>query len=303
MTVNAAGSYFWIASYSGDANNDPVSGTCGDAGETSVVSPASPAISTSATNAIAGGTIQDTATLSGGTNPTGTITFQLFSDAQCQNQVGQDDVVAVSGNGDYTSAAVTVNAAGSYFWIASYSGDANNDPVSGTCGDAGETSVVTAETGQDHADRHDLRAVRGRDRNNLTDLFYGKKGNKINNISPGVFFYYSKITAPASPFTIQVTQSNTLGWKPIGTMQLILWDANCVKTSVRGTFNPNTGTVTFNATGLTTGATYYISVKYAPGTLVGQQFGSPTNVYTFLTSINGSAVVSSQDSVNVRPKF
>ena len=143
VTVNAAGSYFWIASYSGDANNDPVSGTCGDAGETSVVSPASPAISTSATNAIAGGTIQDTATLSGGTNPTGTITFQLFSDAQCQNQVGQDDVVAVSGNGDYTSAAVTVNAAGSYFWIASYSGDANNDPVSGTCGDAGETSVVS----------------------------------------------------------------------------------------------------------------------------------------------------------------
>ena len=100
---------------------------------------------------------------------------------------------------------------------------------------------------------------------NLTDLFYGKKGNKINNISPGVFFYYSKITAPASPFTIQVTQSNTLGWKPIGTMQLILWDANCVKTSVRGTFNPNTGTVTFNATGLTTGATYYIKGQVRPG--------------------------------------
>ena len=104
---------------------------------------ASPEISTSATNATAGGTIQDTATLSGGTSPTGTITFQLFSDAACENQVGQDDVVTVNGNGDYTSAAVTVNAAGSYFWIASYSGDANNDPVSGSCGDAGETSVVS----------------------------------------------------------------------------------------------------------------------------------------------------------------
>ena len=199
---------------------------------------------------------------------------------------------------------MTVNAAGSYFWIASYSGDANNDPVSGSCGDAGETSVVTAETGQITPTATTCEQFAGGTADNLTDLFYGKKGNKINNISPGVFFYYSKITAPASPFTIQVTQSNTLGWKPIGTMQLILWDANCVKTSVRGTFNPNTGTVTFNATGLTTGATYYISVKYSPGTLVGQQFsGSPTNVYTFLTSINGSAVVSSQDSVNVRPKF
>ena len=154
VTVNAAGSYFWIASYSGDANNDPVSGSCGDAGETSVVSPATPAIATNATNATAGGTIQDTATLSGGTSPTGTITFQLFSDAACENQVGQDDVVTVSGNGDYTSAAVTVNAAGSYFWIASYSGDANNDPVSGSCGDAGETSVVSPADAGDRDQRH-----------------------------------------------------------------------------------------------------------------------------------------------------
>ena len=142
MTLNNAGSYFWIASYSGDANNDPVSGACGDAGETSVVATASPAISTSATNATAGGSVSDTATLSGGTAPTGTITFQLFSDSDCTNQVGGDDVVTVDGNGDYTSAAVTLNNAGSYFWIASYSGDANNDPVSGACGDAGETSVV-----------------------------------------------------------------------------------------------------------------------------------------------------------------
>ena len=63
--------------------------------------------------------------------------------------------------------------------------------------------------------------------------------------------------------------------------------------------------MTFNATGLTAGATYYISVKYDANSLVGQQLPpgqKPTAVYTFLTSINGSVVTSSQDGLNVKPK-
>jgi hypothetical protein len=73
---------------------------------------------------------------------------------------------------------------------------------------------------------------------------------------------------------------------------------------VTGTYNPTTGRVTFNASGLTTGATYYISVKYDPGSLVGQTVGSskPTSVYTFLTYINGTVVLTSQDAVNVKFK-
>ena len=40
------------------------------------------------------------------------------------------------------SGPVTVTPAGKYYWVASYTGDANNDAVAGTCGDANETSVV-----------------------------------------------------------------------------------------------------------------------------------------------------------------
>ena len=50
--------------------------------------------------------------------------------------------VAVSGPGTYGPVTATVTAGGSYYWIASYSGDANNNPVAGVCGEAGETSVV-----------------------------------------------------------------------------------------------------------------------------------------------------------------
>jgi hypothetical protein len=73
---------------------------------------------------------------------------------------------------------------------------------------------------------------------------------------------------------------------------------------VTGTYDASTGTVTFNATGLTAGATYYISIKYDPGTLVGQTVptSKPTDVYTFVTWINTNQIITSSDSVNVISK-
>src|SRR2546428_6981258 len=79
VTVIQAGGFRWIASYSGDPNNNAVSTSCGDAGETSTVNKATPTLTTSATaTATAGQTIQDMATLAGGVNPGGTITFTLY---------------------------------------------------------------------------------------------------------------------------------------------------------------------------------------------------------------------------------
>jgi hypothetical protein len=53
------------------------------------------------------------------------------------------DTEALSG-GSATSKSFTPSAAGSYYWIASYSGDANNSAVSGSCGDQGEVSIVNS---------------------------------------------------------------------------------------------------------------------------------------------------------------
>jgi len=142
----------------------------------------------------------------------------------------------------------------------------------------------------------------------LTDEFYGVKGNKLSNTSPGVFFYYSKIKAPAASFTITVQQSNLLGWKVIGVQQnnqALLYDANCNKLAIVGVPNAN-GTVTYTVSGTTSGATLIIGIKYDPGTLDGQSVGNkppyPTNVYTFTTYLNGSVFGSSQDSINVKPR-
>ena len=147
FTPPAVGTYLWIASYSGDANNAAVSGACNDANETVVVSQATPAIVTQVSDAAItiGDSVTDTATLSGGVSPTGTITFNVYgpNDATCSGTATLVSTETVNGNGNYTSDSFTPPAVGTYLWIASYSGDANNAAVSGACNDANETVVVS----------------------------------------------------------------------------------------------------------------------------------------------------------------
>ena len=74
-------------------------------------------------------TVQDTAALSGGSSPTGTITFNLYgpsATASCSGTPVDTETAAVSGNGDYTTPSFTPAQAGTYWWTASYGGDAGN---------------------------------------------------------------------------------------------------------------------------------------------------------------------------------
>ncbi len=91
------------------------------------------------------GTIHDAATLTGGANPTGTITFSLYGpdDATCGGGAIFTSPVTVNGNGTYTSSAFTPTAAGTYRWIATYSGDGTNGVAAGACNDPNESVVVS----------------------------------------------------------------------------------------------------------------------------------------------------------------
>jgi hypothetical protein len=88
--------------------------------------------------------ISDTATLSGGATPTGTITFNLYGpdDATCTGAAIFTSTVPVNGNGTYPSASFTPTTAGTYRWIANYSGNANNTGTANACNAAGENVVV-----------------------------------------------------------------------------------------------------------------------------------------------------------------
>ena len=85
--------------------------------------------------------IFDVADLSGGNDPTGTVTFMLFGpgDTTCTTPI-VTSTVSVNGDGTYGSEHFTTAEAGTYEWEAVYSGDANNNPAGPTaCGDPLET--------------------------------------------------------------------------------------------------------------------------------------------------------------------
>ncbi|HQU42286.1 MAG TPA: hypothetical protein PK867_05715, partial [Pirellulales bacterium] len=151
------GTYQWVAVYSGDANNPPQASQFGD--EPQKVVPPAPVTPTIVTNA--GGTVvlgsgnklSDTATLSNGNSPTGTITFDLFAPGVTPNATDSNnvysDTVTISGNGTYSTDSGTnpggylPTVTGTYQWIAVYGGDANNNSVSSNFGD--EPQVVTSQ--------------------------------------------------------------------------------------------------------------------------------------------------------------
>ena len=152
FTPVLAGIYRWIANYSGDANNNGTANACNAANENMVVVPVGVAITTLTTQALPavalGGAITDTATLSGGAAPTGTITFDLYGpdNLTCTGAAIFTSTVPVNGNGAYLSASFTPTTEGTYRWIANYSGDANNSATANTCNAANENAVVAPLT-------------------------------------------------------------------------------------------------------------------------------------------------------------
>jgi len=141
----AAGSDAYIAVYSGDSN---YAGSTG-AVEPLTVGKASPAIVTTPNpNIVTRGTctlLTDSATLSGGFNPTGSITFTLV--APGSSSPVDTETVAVHGDGTFSTPngyTLPSNATpGIYQWNASYSDDGNNKPASDNNDVAEQVDVVT----------------------------------------------------------------------------------------------------------------------------------------------------------------
>lgn len=96
-----------------------------------------PTLTTQASGPVAvGGAISATATLAGGANPTGSITFLLFdpNNPTCTGTpTATFGPVLVAGNGVYASGQFTTNLVGTWRWIANYSGDVGNAAVNGAC--------------------------------------------------------------------------------------------------------------------------------------------------------------------------
>jgi PKD repeat protein len=150
VTAAMAGTYRFVATYNGDANNTAAAGVCGDVNE-SVAVTAQPTIAThvaSATAAI-GDPISDTATVSPGTGapaPTGSVTFKIYGPGDTTCTTPLSTVIANLTGTTATSAppTFTTSAAGTYQFVATYNGDALNNAATGHCGDANESVTVSS---------------------------------------------------------------------------------------------------------------------------------------------------------------
>jgi uncharacterized repeat protein (TIGR01451 family) len=140
-TATATGTDYWVATYNGDSNNNAV--TSGTALEPVTITPATPSINTSQQppTATVGTSIADKAMVSGGFNPTGTVTFNLYNNPNATGPALFTDTEPLVG-GMATSAGYTATATGTDYWVATYNGDSNNNAV--TSGTALEPVTITA---------------------------------------------------------------------------------------------------------------------------------------------------------------
>jgi hypothetical protein len=136
----APGKYYWVAHYSGDVNNQAVSSACGSEvltvlapTKTSTSQTAGPAGGTSLTIPV-GTAVTDKATISGalaGTS-TGSVTYTLYKNSTCTIAAASSAGTVV--NGVAGSSVPVAPAVGTYYWVASYSGDGANAASASTCG-------------------------------------------------------------------------------------------------------------------------------------------------------------------------
>jgi hypothetical protein len=119
-------------------------------------------------------------------------------------------------------------------------------------------------------------------------------GTTVTNAIPGVFFYYSNVTAPAANFTIVVKQSNDGDLNKLFSIQnsgqLRLFTSSCESVTFTGSLINGGKDASYSVTGATPGATYIVSVKYDVKSIIGAVYTGADLVskYTFASFINGS---------------
>ena len=116
-----AGTFSFNAVYSGDANNRPSTSLCKQITVTKTPTTTTTSITPPLT-ITAGGSVTDTATLSGTNIFAGTVQFRLYLGASCSGNVLQSNTIPFSGVGPYSD-TFTIPNPGTYSLRASYSGD------------------------------------------------------------------------------------------------------------------------------------------------------------------------------------
>jgi hypothetical protein len=234
-----------------------------------------------------------------GNLPVATDSFEFRSTNTSGSGYGHCDLNGAVGSPDPdTGPTCTVPglAGGGYLFDSVSTITRNTDPPAPTVCSAVGKILPTGTTCQQYRD--------GTAPPVLDQLQYTTKGSKINSVSPGVFFYYTKVSGTTGD-TVNMTQENdatTAPSIPIQQGQVVLYNALTCKV-LKWKTPPG---LTVNTDGTATGVLpstgdFIIGTKYSPSSLKGQPVPNPTTVkYTFDMELNG--VKKDAATLNLVPK-
>ncbi|UOK43615.1 MULTISPECIES: T9SS type A sorting domain-containing protein [Flavobacterium] len=140
----------------------------------------------------------------------------------------------------------------------------------------------------------------------LENVCYTAANGKVSNAIPGVFFYYTKLIAPSSSFTLNVVQTKSCGtfnyFQVQGNKDIKLFGPNCTRLSTV-TVSASNGQAQMMVTGATAGTEYVLGVKYDVKSLIASTYvgSAPTCTYDFVTTIGGNPVAGSDGSIDAVP--
>jgi hypothetical protein len=133
------------------------------------------------------------------------------------------------------------------------------------------------------------------------DIHVQISNNVITNISPGVFFYFTKVTAPGSDFVIQIVQEKSSPDVPFCELQQVqvsLYDSDCDRIGDGRGFGAGQAVVDIH--NATAGQVYIISVKYSLKNLIGTALPPSGGIhYDFKTFVEQQLVDSDPDGLDV----
>jgi uncharacterized repeat protein (TIGR01451 family) len=134
------------------------------------------------------------------------------------------------------------------------------------------------------------------------------QGNLINNVSPGVFFYYSSVLFPsAGTYTVAVVESNTEGRPNFGVQQdqANLFSSNCTSANNLAVVTTSSGaaglTVSYEIT-VPAGGLYIIGIKYETSAVVGGSGTGLPTTYTLVTKLEGTTITDNTDTIDLIKK-
>ena len=178
-----------------------------------------------------------------------------------------------------------------------YSGDANNNGDTSTC--RSETVVIPSPSGQITPTQTTCAMFNSGTAATLEELRYTVRNDgKIGTVSPGVLFYWIKVTAVPGKNNFTITQDTLKTDNTQHSFDTYLglangsfvYTSNCVKVQGASVSQSGANTnISFN--GGASGGTFIIGIKYDPSTIKGKVAPSPaTVVYEFeIPTVPGSA--------------